>query len=74
MIQQLNPYITVYCKEHGDGDAIAIIDYGHMLNSVWIVRLSGGTIKHFWSDDILIYGNPMDGSGWDVEIPKEWKI
>jgi hypothetical protein len=43
-----------------------IIDYGVNVNSVWVVRLRGGAVKHYYSDDITIYGNPMDGFGWDV--------
>lgn len=67
MILQLNPYIPVRCKDHGDGDAILVIDYGHTTNTVWVVRLEGGIIKHFYSDDILVFGNPMDGKGWDIK-------
>lgn len=73
MIHQLNPYISVFARKHGYGDAILVIDYGHSVNSVWVVRFSGGTIKHFYSDDILVVGNPMDGSGWDIDIPKDWQ-
>jgi hypothetical protein len=62
---QLNPYIAVKTPL-GDGDAVLVIDYGHHTNTVWVVRLKGGIIKHFWSDDVLIYGNPMDGDGWDI--------
>lgn len=71
MILQLNPTIPVHCKSHGDGEAILVIDYGLNVNTVWVVRLSGGIIKHFYSDDIRIYGNPMDGLGWDINIDYE---
>lgn len=54
---------------HGDGDAILFVDYGINVNSVWVVRLSGGKVLHYYSDDIRIYGNPMDGKGWDIEKP-----
>jgi hypothetical protein len=64
---QLNPTIPVRCREHGDGEALFIIDYGLNVNSVWVVRFPGGSIKHFYSDDIRVYGNPMDGHGWDLE-------
>lgn len=37
-----------------------------------IVRLHGGEPKHYFSPDIRIYGNPMEGRGWDVEIPEGW--
>jgi hypothetical protein len=52
---------------HGDGEAILFIDYGLAVNSVWVVRLDGGKVLHYYSDDIRIYGNPMDGKGWDIE-------
>lgn len=72
MIAQLNPTIPVYCKKHGSGEAILIIDYGVDVNTVWVVRLPGGYVKHFYSDDILIYDNPMNGQGYDIDIPKSW--
>lgn len=63
---QLNPTIPVSCRNHGDGEAILIIDYGLDVNTVWVIRLKGGVIKHFYSDDIRLWGNPMNGEGWDV--------
>jgi hypothetical protein len=24
-------------------------------------------VKHFYSDDVRIYGNPMNGNDWDVD-------
>lgn len=68
MMLQLNPSIAVSCKSHGDGDAIIVIDYGLDVNTVWVVRFPNGEIKHFYSDDIRIYGNPMEGRGWDVKF------
>lgn len=67
MILQLNPTIPVVCKDHGDGEAIMIIDYGLNVNTVWVVRLPGGHIKHFYSDDIRMYDNPMNGNGYDID-------
>jgi len=72
MILQLNPTIDV-ATPIGEGTAIMIIDYGIDVNTVWIVRFSGGEVKHVLSDDIRVFGNPMYGKGWDVNIPKEWK-
>jgi hypothetical protein len=66
MMLQLNPTIDVRTPL-GDGEAIIVIDYGINVNTVWLVRLPGGQIKHFYSDDILIYGNPMNGDGWDIK-------
>ena len=58
----------------GDGEAIFIIDYGVNVNTVWVVRLSGGHVKHFYSDDIRLWGNPMNGNGWDTETFEDEKV
>lgn len=71
MIYQLPNPIDV-ATPLGDGTAIMVIDYGIDVNTVWVVRFEGGAIKHVLSDDILIYGNPMYGKGWDVKKPKHW--
>jgi hypothetical protein len=70
MIHQLNPTIDVKTPL-GDGEAIFLIDYGVNTNTVWVCRMNGGEVKHFWSDDIKIYGNPMNGKGWDVDNDSE---
>lgn len=66
MIHEFNVPIPVKTP-HGDGDAILFIDYGINTNSVWVVRLEGGKVLHYYSDDIRIYDNPMNGRGWDVK-------
>ena len=66
-ILQLNPTFPVLCRDHGDGEALFLIDYGIDVNTVWVVRLEGGVIKHFYSDDIRLYDNPMNGKGWDIK-------
>ena len=67
-IHELNNPIDVKTP-HGDGQAIIMIDYGINVNTVWVVRLyGGGKVKHYYSDDIRIYDNPMNGCGWDVEM------
>lgn len=66
MIYQLPNPIDVLTPL-GDCTAIMIIDYGVDVNSVWVCRMKGGHVKHFYSDDIRIYDNPMNGKGWDVE-------
>lgn len=63
---QLNPTISVKTPK-GDAEALIIIDYGVNVNSVWLCRMKGGKVLHFYSDDILIYDNPMNGNGWDIE-------
>lgn len=66
-IHELNHPIEVKTP-HGDGQAIMVIDYGLTINTVWVVRLNGGGyVKHYYSDDIQIYDNPMNGRGWDVD-------
>ena len=65
-ILQLNPTIDVKTPL-GDCEAFFIIDYGINTNTVWVCRMEGGEIKHFYSDDIKIYGNPMAGKGWDIK-------
>lgn len=57
MIFQLNPPLPVECP-HGHGMAIAIIDYGHHWNTVWIVALQKTReIKHYDSNDLKISVN-----------------
>lgn len=73
MILQLNPTIDVKTPL-GDCEAIFLIDSHINVNSIWVCRMPGGSVKHFYSDDILIYGNPANGNGWDIEeAPKEVK-
>ena len=64
---------VVVSTPHGEGEAILFLDYGLSTNSVWVVRLSGGHVKHYFSPDIRILGNPMEGNGWDMDVPKDWK-
>lgn len=72
MIYQLPSPLDV-ATPLGEGTAIMVIDYGIDVNTVWVVRYPGGAVKHVLSDDIRVYGNPMYGSGWDTEIPENWK-
>lgn len=44
-----------------------------MVNTVWVVRFEAGKILHFYSDDIQVFGNPMDGKGWDIG-PKDLQV
>lgn len=72
MILELKTPIAVHTPL-GYGDAYFLIDYGINTNSVWVVRLLGGEMKHFYSDNIRLYDNPMNGSGFDIQIPDTWK-
>jgi hypothetical protein len=71
MIELRNP-IAVHTP-HGAGKCILIFDYGFDVNSVFGVRLDeSGQFKHYYSDDILIYNNPMNGEP-NIKIPENWK-
>lgn len=72
MIHEFKTPLPVHTP-HGVGEAIIFVDYGINVNSVWVVRLRGGKILHYYSDDIRLYDNPMNGEGWDVELPDNWK-
>lgn len=72
MIHEFPTPIAVHTP-HGVGQAFLFIDYGINVNSVWVVRLKGGKVLHYYSDDIRIYDNPMNGEGWDVDLPDDWK-
>ena len=72
MIHEFKTPIPVHTP-HGKGQAFLLIDYGLNVNSVWLVRLKGGKVLHYYSDDIRIYDNPMNGNGLDMELPDEWK-
>jgi hypothetical protein len=72
MIHEFPTPIPVHTP-HGVGQAFLYVDYGINVNSVWVVRLKGGKVLHYYSDDIRIYDNPMNGEGWDVDLPDDWK-
>jgi hypothetical protein len=71
MIHEFKPPMSVHTP-HGEGEALLVMDYGLNTNTVWVVRLAGGHVKHYFSPDIRIYANPMDGDSWDVDLPKDW--
>ena len=46
----------------GYGKAIAWIDYGSQVNTVWkVILYSNGSVRNFYDDDIFVYPNKMDG-------------
>lgn len=70
MIYQLKNTIDVHTPL-GYGKAIAWIDYGSDVNTVWkVVLYATGEVRNFYDDDIRVYANKMDGG--NIEIPKEW--
>jgi hypothetical protein len=72
MIHEFKTPIPVHTP-HGKGEAILIIDYGIDVNTIWLIRLEGGVVKHYDSDDIRVYGNQMKTKGFDIKIPIHWK-
>lgn len=56
----------------GYGKAIAWIDYGVDINTVWkVVFYEDGSVRNFFDDEIRIYPNKMNGE--KIVIPDSWK-
>lgn len=70
MIHELKNTIAVHTPL-GEGKAIAWIDYGSDVNTIWKVRLLDGRCRNFYDDEILIYGNSMNGEP-SLNIPTNW--
>ena len=61
MIHELRNTIDVWTPL-GYGKAIAWIDYGSEINTVWkVVLYDGGKVRNFYDDDIEVYPNLMKG-------------
>jgi hypothetical protein len=61
MIHELKNTIDVETPL-GYGKAIAWIDYGSQVNTVWkVILYSNGSVRNFYDDDIFVYPNKMDG-------------
>jgi len=55
----------------GYGKAIAWIDYGSQVNTVWkVVLYHNGMVRNFYDDNILVYPNKMDGGELDKDYFK----
>ena len=55
----------------GYGKAIAWIDYGSQVNTVWkVILYDNGMVRNFYDDDILVYPNKMDGGLLDINALK----
>lgn len=64
-IHELNNVIYVETPL-GYGKAIAWIDYGSELNTVWkIVLHDSGMVRNFYDTDIIVLPNKMDGGSYD---------
>ena len=73
MIHEFKTPIPVHTP-HGKGQAFLLIDYGLNVNTVWVVRLKGGKVKHYDSNDLRIYDNPMNGNDYDLKLPENWQL
>lgn len=50
----------------GKGKAIAWIDYGSEVNTVWkVVLYQNGMVRNFYDTEVLVYPNKMDGGEID---------
>jgi hypothetical protein len=55
----------------GYGKAIAWIDYGSQVNTVWkVILYDSGIVRNFYDDSIRVYANKMDGGS--IQIPEDW--
>jgi len=71
MIHELRNTIDVETPL-GFGKAIAWIDYGSDVNTVWkVVLYKNGSVRNFYDDDILVYPNKMDGGELDLTYFKK---
>ena len=50
----------------GFGKAIAWIDYGSEVNTVWKVVLQNGSVRNFYDTDIIVQANKMDNYKWNT--------
>ena len=56
----------------GKGKAIAWLDYGVDINTVWkVILFEDGSIRNFFDIDIRVYPNKMEGG--EIDIPEGWK-
>jgi hypothetical protein len=71
MIHQFTTPLAVHTP-YGEGEAILLIDYSIDISTVWLIRLNDGSVVHCMSEDIRIYGNPMYGKEYAINIPDGW--
>ena len=71
IIYELKTPIDVECPL-GYGKAIAWIDYGSQVNTVWkVVLYHNCMVRNFYDDDILVHPNKMDGGELDKNYFKK---
>jgi hypothetical protein len=55
----------------GYGKAIAWIDYGPDVNTVWkVILYHNGMVRNFYDDDIFVHPNKMDGG--EIKLPENF--
>jgi hypothetical protein len=65
LIHELNNPIIVETPL-GKGKAIAWLDYGSEVNTVWkVILYQNGMVRNFYDTEILVYPNKMDGGEID---------
>ena len=71
VIHELNNPIEIHCPL-GKAKAIAWIDYGPDVNTVWkVVFYEDGSVRNIYDDEIRVYPNKM--MGVKINIPENWK-
>ena len=71
VIHELNNPIEIHCPL-GKAKAIAWIDYGPDVNTVWkVVFYKDGSVRNIYDDEIRVYPNKMMGG--KINIPENWK-
>jgi len=68
MIHEIVNKIPVHTP-HGFGYALFVIRLWVGCQHRLVVRLKGGVVKHYYSEEIRMYPNEMDNNGKDLEIP-----
>lgn len=59
----------------GYAKAIAWMDYGSQLNTVWkVVFYKDGSVRNFYDDDIRVYPNRMDGGEIEKTFPSNQQL
>ena len=70
-IHELNNPIDVHTPL-GYGKAIAWIDYGSDVNTVWkVVFYEDGSVRNIYDDEIRVYPNKR--AGGELKSPEGWK-
>jgi len=57
----------------GHGTALVLFSGSYLSNSVLLVKLDNGEIKHFDTNDIRMSGSPTYGEQLVPTMPHDWK-